>query len=300
MGTQGVLNIGQRGSSRGENLLAHLRSVPGEGRNLAAARARRREGSRSAQEERVRREREDRILKLLPLVKAMAMQMRERLPLHVELDDLVSTGTLGLVDAVGKFDSRKDVKLESYARHRIRGAMLDGLRSVDSASRDMRKKEKRAERVFRSLESKLGRTPGNQEIAEALGITLAKWYRMVRELQAVGFDWLRPANSVGAKEAREPSGEALPADGRNGQFERCYRREQRDLLGRALKRLPGREQEIVQLYYHHDLTMRQIGSRLGIDESRVSQLHAAALARLRLRVNEMLSYPRPSSPQLSC
>jgi len=234
------------------------------------------------------------VLKLLPLVKRMAQQMRERLPLHVELDDLVSTGTLGLVDAVGKFDSRKDVKLESYARHRIRGAMLDGLRSVDSASRDMRKKEKKAERVYRSLEVRLGRPPSDLEMAEAHGITLMMWYRTVRELQAVGFDWLRPMSSVGVKELKEASGESLPAVGRDNQFDQCYHREQRDLLNRAMSRLSGRERQVVQLYYDHDLTMRQIGSRLGIDESRVSQLHSAALARLRSRINDMVRYPRPA------
>ncbi|MBI1941573.1 MAG: FliA/WhiG family RNA polymerase sigma factor [Acidobacteria bacterium] len=232
------------------------------------------------------------VLKLLPLVKRMALQMRERLPLHVELDDLVSTGVLGLVDAVRKFDSRKDVKLESYARHRIRGAMLDGLRSVDSASRDMRKKEKKAESVYRSLELRLGRPPGDVEMARALGITLTKWYRAARELQAVGFDWLRPMSSVRVKEFKETSGESLPADGRDNQFDQCYRREQRDLLNRALTRLSERERQIVQLYYHHDLTMKQVGSRLGIDESRVSQLHSAALARLRSRINEAVRYPR--------
>lgn len=299
MATHGVLNVRQARNTRGEDLSRRLPIGTPVGQNSGAARGPRQECSRAVQEERARREREDRILRLLPLVKRMAMQMRGRLPLHVELDDLVGTGVLGLVDAVHKFDSRKDVKLESYARHRIRGAMIDGLRSVDCASRDMRKKEKAAETVYRSLEAKLGRGPSNAEMAEAQGITLAMWYRTVRELQTVGFDWLRPVNSVGVKEFRELGGESLPADGRNNQFDRCYRREQRDLLDQALRRLPERDQEIVQLYYHHDLTMRQIGSRLGIDESRVSQLHAAALARLRLRVNDMVCFPRPPLPRPS-
>ncbi len=239
---------------------------------------------------------EELVLKLLPLVKRMAQQMRERLPLHVEIDDLVSTGTLGLVDAVRKFDRGKEVKLESYARHRIRGAILDGLRSIDSASRDMRKKEKKAARVYRSLEVRLGRPPGDAEIADALGITLAKWYRTVRELQGVGFDWLRPMSSVGVKEPREPSGESLPANGEDTQFDGCYRREQRDLLGRAMTRLSERERQIIELYYRHDLTMKQIGRKLGIDESRVSQLHSAALVRLRARITDFLRHPRPTVP----
>jgi RNA polymerase sigma factor for flagellar operon FliA len=299
--TQSALHVGQM-SGRSENLSRRSPGVLREGGGFSAAsklRKREAHGRTGREEERERRNREDRILKLLPLVKRMAMQMRERLPLHVELDDLVGAGVLGLVDAVRKFDSRKDVKLESYARHRIRGAMLDGLRCVDSASRDMRKKEKSAERVYRSLEAKLGRAPDNAEIAEALGLTLAKWHRMVGELRAVGFDWLRPIDSVGAKDPCEPTGESLAADGRHTQFDLCYHRERRDLLGQALRRLPDRDQEIVQLYYHHDLTMRQIGGRLGIDESRVSQLHAAALARLRLRINEMVTYPHPGPPRPS-
>src|SRR5437870_966047 len=105
------------------------------------------------------------MVRLLPLVKRMALQMRERLPAHVDLDDLVGAGVLGLIDAVRKFDARKHVKLESYARHRIRGAILDGLRSLDGASRDMRRKAKGAEKVYRVLERKLGRPVGDDEMA---------------------------------------------------------------------------------------------------------------------------------------
>jgi RNA polymerase sigma factor for flagellar operon FliA len=240
-----------------------------------------------------RLERESLILQLLPLVKRMAQQMRGHLPLHIELDDLVSTGTVGLVDAVRKFDPRRHVKLESYARHRIRGAILDGLREVDPASRDLRKKNKRAERTYARLESKLERAPTDQEMAEALGVSLPGWYETVRELQTVGVDWLRPLGRVSGRETAEADWESLPADSGFDQFERCYRREQREILDSALGRIPERERQVVLLYYDLNLTMKQIAAKLRIDESRVSQLHAAALARLRARIQTLIRRPRP-------
>jgi len=239
------------------------------------------------------------VVKLLPLVKRIALQVRARLPLHVEMDDLVSTGVLGLVDAVHKYDVRKRVKLESYARYRIRGAILDGLRGLDSASRDMRKKDKKAETVYRVLEAKLRRPPNDVEMAGALGVSLEKWFRAVRELQTVGMDWLRPMGSVGVKESRPSSEEMLVADNQEHQFQSCYRREQRGILQRSLGRIPERERQVVQLYYDQELTMKEIGEKLGIDESRVSQVHSAALARLRLRVKEIVSHPQPCAPRFA-
>ncbi len=239
------------------------------------------------------------VVKLLPLVRRMALQIRERLPLHVELDDLVSTGVLGLIDAVRKFDTRKDVSIDRYAQHRVRGAILDGLRGLDTASRDMRRKCKRAENVYRKLESKLGRPPSDGEMAGGLGVGLKGWYRTVLELQAVGMDWLRPMGSVGIKESRAPGEESLPAVNPVDQIEACFRRERRDILDRALSRISEREQQVVRLYYDQELTMREIGIRLGVDESRVSQLHSAALVRLRQRVDGIVRHPQPAPPRFA-
>jgi RNA polymerase sigma factor for flagellar operon FliA len=239
------------------------------------------------------------VVALLPLVRRIALQMRERLPLHVETDDLVSTGVLGLVDAVRKFDERKRVKLEQYARHRIRGAILDGLRMLDVASRDMRKKSKKAEQVYCRLEAKLGRAPSDAEMAGGLGVSLGSWYRTVRELRAVGIGWLRPLGSVGTKEVVAVSEESLVAEDQCSQFDACYRREQREVLHRALDRIPERERQVVRLYYQQELTMREIGERLRIDESRVSQLHSTALFRLRKRVKDLLNNPVPAEPRMA-
>jgi RNA polymerase sigma factor for flagellar operon FliA len=239
------------------------------------------------------RARQQLAVKLLPLVKRMALQVRERLPQHVDVEDLVSTGVLGLVDAVRKFDARKHVKLESYARYRIRGAILDGLRGLDHASRDMRKKSKKAESVYRALEARLGRAPSDEELAAGLGMSLERWYRTVRELQTLGMEWFRPMGLVGNKESRPASEESLVADNQEHQFHSCYRREQREILDHALGRIPERERQVVQLYYDQELTMKEIARKLGVDESRVSQLHSAALAHLRSRVQEMVNHPRP-------
>lgn len=243
--------------------------------------------------------RDELVVKLLPLVRRMAWQMRERLPLHVELDDLVSTGVLGLIDAVRKFDARKDVKLERYAQHRVRGAILDGLRGLDTASRDMRRKSKKAETVYRALELKLGRPPRDDEMADGLGVGLKAWYRTAFELQPVGMDWLRPMGSVAPRESRKQDEESLAAEIPVDQFEACFRRERGEILDRALGCISDRERQVILLYYRQELTMRQIGEKLGIDESRVSQLHSAALKRLRQRTSGILRHPQPSPPRFA-
>jgi len=232
------------------------------------------------------------VVKLLSLVKRVAFEMREHLPAHVEVDDLAGAGVLGLLDAVRRFDARKHVKIETYARHRIRGAILDSLRSLDTASRDMRRKNKAAERVYRELEARAGRPVRDDEMAHALGISLKKWYSAVQELQTMGIDWLRPTLIPDTPLADVTE---LPAENERNQLDICYRREQRDLLAQALIRLSERERTVVTLYYEQEKTMKEIGEQLGIDESRVSQLHSAAIDHLRYRVQSMLRGPRPSA-----
>ena len=233
-------------------------------------------------------QREELIVKLIGLVKRVAREMREHLPAQVELDDLVSAGMVGLIQAVRHFDASKLVKIETYARYRIRGAILDALREVDTASRDMRKKTKQAERTFRDLQAKLGRPATDAEMAGALGLSLEQWYALVQDLQTMGIDWMRPTDM---ESAPLPDSEELPAVNQESQFDQCYREEQRSMLNRALGRMSERERQVLSLYYERDLNMKEIGDQLGIDESRVSQIHAAALKRLRTKVRSML---RPS------
>jgi RNA polymerase sigma factor for flagellar operon FliA len=218
----------------------------------------------------------------------MAFKIRERLPAHVEVDDLLANGVLGLVDAVAKFDSSKHVKLESYARHRVRGSILDGLRGADPASRDMRRKNKKIQQLYRELEVKLGRPVADEEIAAALGMNLARWHRTLNEVRGLAFDFGARIISAGPTSKRPYTAPELLADHAANPLELCYRREQRELLLRALSHLRERERQIIVLYYQQELTMKQIADRLKVDESRVSQLHSAALVRLRACVESIL------------
>jgi RNA polymerase sigma factor for flagellar operon FliA len=230
-------------------------------------------------------EREELAVKLLPLVKRVALEMRERLPQHVDLEDLAGAGVLGLLDAVRKFDARKHVKIETYARHRIRGAILDSLREMDPASRDMRKKNKAAEKIHRELQTTLGRPATDEEMAKALGVSLKRWYRTLQELNSVGVEWMRP-NHV--PEVCAMDADNVPDGGQEDPFEICYRNEQREILSQAAALLSERERTVISLYYEGELTMKQIGDQLDIDESRVSQLHSAALGHLRAKVKTIL------------
>ncbi|HEX5482605.1 MAG TPA: FliA/WhiG family RNA polymerase sigma factor [Terriglobia bacterium] len=238
-------------------------------------------------------DRDELALALLPLVKRVAFEMRERLPQHVEVEDLAGAGVLGLLDAVRKFDARKHVRIETYARHRIRGAILDSLREMDTASRDMRRKNKNAEKVYRELEARLGRAVSDEEMAQALGISLKKWYRAVSELNSMGVEWMRPGQIPEVPLVDEGN---IAADDQEDAFESCYRREQHEMLAYAMAQLAERERAVLNQYYREEMTMKQIGDVMGIDESRVSQIHSAAVSHLRAKVRKLLQTPSNGMP----
>ncbi len=238
-------------------------------------------------------ERDELAVKLLPLVRRVAFEMREHLPQHVELEELAGAGVLGLLHAVRKFDARKHVKIETYARHRIRGAILDGLREMDTASRDMRRKNKTAEKVYQRLQAELGRSVSDDEMAHALGVSLKKWYRTVQELNSTGTEWMRPTQIPEVNIVDEKN---LPADDHENPFDLCYRGEQREIMARAAAALPERERRVIALYYEREMTMKQTGEEMGIDESRVSQIHSAALTHLRNKVKRILQPAASSAP----
>jgi RNA polymerase sigma factor for flagellar operon FliA len=218
----------------------------------------------------------------------VALKIRKCLPAHVELDDLFSDGVLGLVDAVTKFDASKRVRLETYARHRIRGSILDGLRGADPASRDLRRKNQRIQKLYNELEVKLGRSVMDDEMAAVQGMNLAQWHRALTEVQSAGFEVSARTLSAGPTAKRPCAEAALLEDDDPDPFDLCYRREQREILGRALSILRKRERQIVTLYYGHELAMKLIAEHMNVDESRISQLHAAALVRLKANVHSLL------------
>jgi len=214
------------------------------------------------------------VLDHLPLVKAIAIRVHENLPVHVDLDDLVHAGVLGLIDAVEKFDASKNVAFQSYAKHRIKGSILDSLRELDWASRDMRKRQKRMEAVTHELSTRLGRVPTESEVAQEMGVDLERWQRMVGELRNIGL-----VSTTIVEDDRDRVQE-FP-DTLEEQPDRvCARRQLQSTLARAIGHLPVRYQKVVFLYYTNEMTMKEIGEILGINESRVSQIHKTALKKM--------------------
>lgn len=216
------------------------------------------------------------VLEHLPLVKAIAVRVHENLPVHVDLDDLVHAGILGLFDAADKYDASKQVIFPSYAKHRIKGAILDSLRQLDWASRDLRRRHKQVEAATRDLTVTLQRAPTEAEIAAHLGVDVERWRQMMLDLRTVG---LISASS------RSNDGEDLPAPDFPGTPDTrpdsmCAREELRSVLGGAVKTLPERYQKVVVLYYTKEMTMKEIGGLMGINESRVSQIHKSALEKM--------------------
>jgi RNA polymerase sigma factor for flagellar operon FliA len=215
----------------------------------------------------------------LPMVRFQAIRIRERLPQQVELDDLISAGIVGLLDAFQKFDPAKKVQFRTYAQFRVRGAMLDSLRALDWGPRDLRRKGRAVEEAIRLLSSKLGKAPTESEIAEEMGLSLEEYQHLLGELSGLELGSLNalPADDDGVEALA-----LLPAGPEDDPFVRCQTSEMRSNLADAIAELPERERLVLTLYYYEELTMKEVGATLGVVESRVSQLHSSAMARLRV------------------
>jgi RNA polymerase sigma factor for flagellar operon FliA len=212
------------------------------------------------------------VLEHLSLVKAIAIRVHENLPVHVDLDDMVHAGVLGLFDAVEKYDNNRNVVFQAYAKHRIKGAILDSLRQLDWASRDVRKRQKEVDAVTRDLATELGRNPTEGEMADRMGVTLERWRRMVAEMATVG---PVPSAETELQRSRDfTSGRELEPDNV------CDRRQLQLTLARAASTLPERYQKVVFLYYTNEMTMKEIAEVMGVNESRVSQIHKTALRKM--------------------
>ena len=222
-------------------------------------------------------QRRDRVLmENLPLVKAIAVRVHESLPVHVELDDLVHAGILGLFDAATKFDPEKNVAFSSYAKHRIKGAILDSLRQLDWASRDMRRRHRMFEQATRELSGVLQRNPTEAEVAERMGLDVDRWRQMSLDLRSLG---LISASTRSSEQDDLPAPD-FPCHPDAMPDSMCAREQMRAKLGEAMSVLPERYKKVVRLYYTNELTMKEIGGVLGINESRVSQIHKAALQKM--------------------
>jgi RNA polymerase sigma factor for flagellar operon FliA len=223
-------------------------------------------------------ERERLILDHLPQVRLIARRIHERLPESVSLDDLISTGTVGLISAIDKFDPAHNVKLKTYAEYKIRGAILDSLRGLDWAPRQQRRRSKQIEQAISALEQKLKRAPTEDEIASAMGVTLEEYHDWLVEIRGLNVGSLE--NRPGEEEGRDLL--RFIADKEEDWPSQVFERnELRKLLAQAISRMPYVERTVLGLYYKEEMTLREISKIIKLHESRVSQLKTQAILRLR-------------------
>jgi RNA polymerase sigma factor FliA len=224
------------------------------------------------------------LMEHLPTVRYLARRIHERLPQHVELDDLVSAGVVGLIDAFSKFDHTKKVQFKSYAQFRIRGAILDSLRTLDWSPRELRRKGRAVEEAIRSVTQRMGRAPSEQEIAKEMEVTLGEYQLLLGDLKGLEIGSLHMERS-------EDSGDEelvyIPGSPEDDPLFRCLKGEMKQRLTDAIDELPEKERMVLTLYYYEELTMKEIGLTLGVVESRVSQIHSSAVLRLRTALGNL-------------
>ena len=225
------------------------------------------------------------IVRYAPLVKFVAGRVAVGLPQSIEQADLVSYGMFGLIDAIEKFDIGRNIKFETYAVTRIKGAIVDELRSVDWVPRSVRAKAREVERSLASLESRLRRSPTDSELAVELGMSETDLQQMLTQISFVGIVALDDVIGAGARERGEAStlGDTLPDRGQ-GPVAAYEVEEMKQILVGAINHLAEREKVVLTLYYYEGLTLANIGKVLGVTESRVCQIHTKAVLQLRSRI----------------
>ncbi|MDR2612349.1 MAG: FliA/WhiG family RNA polymerase sigma factor, partial [Deltaproteobacteria bacterium] len=230
--------------------------------------------------------------KYAPLIKYLADRLAARLPEHVAKEDLVSSGVLGLIDAVEKFEPDRGILFKTYAEFRIKGAMLDELRSLDWVPRAVRKKAAELEKLWRRLEAQLGRPPSDEESAEALAIPLPAYHKMLDEISVINMLDLEAFRVEGAGGGRESLDiyEVLQDDTSQDALAALGQEELRQVLAESIDALPEKEKLVVTLYYHEELTMKEIGLVMGYTESRISQIHTKSVVRLRGRLSRYFEH----------
>ncbi len=226
-----------------------------------------------------KKERERLIMQYVPLVKNIVGRIAMKLPSHVGKDDLINAGIIGLMSALEKFDETRNVLFETYAGFRIRGAILDELRSRDVVSRSDRNKKTRIEDALEELQKELGRSPTEDEIAARLDLPLDDYYRLLNDAKGVSIlssDDLPPDYCE-----THTQSEVMEQIAENNPFALLSRTEMKEVLREAIESLPEKEALVLSLYYYEELTLKEIGLVMELSESRISQLHSQAVLRLR-------------------
>lgn len=214
----------------------------------------------------------------MPLVRRQALTLQVRLPASIELDDLIQAGMMGLLEALGRFDATQGATFATFASQRIRGAMVDELRTRDWLPRSVRRSARAVDEAVRRLEQSLGRPPEETEIADAMDMPLADYQQLLHDTNS---GQLLPFEELVADGSEPHNREAVSSP-----FDHLLDAQQRETLVAAIEALPEREKLLMALYYQEELNLKEVGAVLGVTESRVSQLHSQAVSRLRAKLND--------------
>ncbi|MBU1168197.1 MAG: FliA/WhiG family RNA polymerase sigma factor [Proteobacteria bacterium] len=232
------------------------------------------------------KEREQMIAKYAYLVKYLAGRVASRIPSSVVFDELISAGSLGLIDAVDKYDPKKNVGLKTYAQYRIKGAILDELRSMDWYSRSMRKKIQSIEKAVHSVEARERRPASDMEIAEEMDQPLENYFKMLSDIHGAALlsldDFIK--NNDGSDQSSSTFTDGMRSD--DNPSETLIQSELKDILANAIRKLTDKEQMVISLYYYDELTLKEIGNVMELTESRICQIHTMALIKLKSKIKE--------------
>jgi RNA polymerase sigma factor for flagellar operon FliA len=229
------------------------------------------------------------VLEHTPLIRYIVNRIAVRLPSHIDLDDLHNTGVIGLMDAIEKYDPEKNCKFKTYAEFRIKGAILDQLRSLDWVPRSVRQKSRRLERAYGEVEQRLGRSASEDEVADSLGLQIDKFHELLNQVRGISLVNLEEIRG-NSPDGDRPGNFADVVEDVHSEnpFATLKLGEMKQIVADTIGTLPEKERLVVSLYYYEDLNMKEIGGILGITESRVCQIHTKAVLRLRAKLKGIL------------
>ena len=233
--------------------------------------------------------REEVIIQYSPMIKYVANRIAMRLPPHIEVDDLISVGVLGLMDAISKYDSSRGAKFKTYAEFRVRGAILDELRSMDWVPRSIRQKASQVDKVVQGLQAKLRRTPEDEEVAQEMGLSLDQFHDTLNETKSIPIFSLEDLGIAKESGDQQSLLDCLAGKADADPQTQVRLVELKEIIAKAIDALPEKERLMVSLYYYEELTMKEIGAVLDITESRVSQIHSKAVYRLRTKLKAIIA-----------
>ncbi len=228
------------------------------------------------------------VLEHTPLIRYIVNRIAVRLPSHIDLEDLHNTGVIGLMDAIDKYDPEKNCKFKTYAEFRIKGAILDQLRSLDWVPRSVRQKGRKLEKAYGELEQRLGRAASEEEVADSLGIQIDKFHELLNQVRGTSLVNLEEIGGGADGDRSGGYGDIVEDVNAENPFNSLKLHETRRIVSETIGTLPEKERLVVSLYYFEDLNMKEIGGILGITESRVCQIHTKAVLRLRSKLKGIL------------